>query len=221
MCLLTTPTKTHPHKFNYCDLLFAMPSASCCYATCMTPSLAYPLSPPSSFFFPLFSSLPPSLPWSPPSSLPPPPPSFFFFLSVTYFALSLPCVCVFFSVSPSDSWIPRWSQLQARHQSIWGYLWSTQVCCGWQFIVLRSEIRRLADSFDSCMTSLFPLLSLPFLSALLLSPSPLVFSHSSSLPLPSSLSFFPSPHLPLSFPLPFYLLPFLSFFLPPFILLPS
>ena len=26
-CPLTTPTKSHPHKFNYCDLLFAMPSA--------------------------------------------------------------------------------------------------------------------------------------------------------------------------------------------------
>ena len=185
------------------------------------PPLLFTLSLPSLFLFPLFSSLPPSLPRSLPSSLPPPP--FLFLLPFCYifcFVLAL-CVCVFFSVCPSDSWIPRWSQLQARHQSIWGYLWSTQVCCGWQFIVLRSEIRRLADSFDSCMTSLFPLLSLPFLSALLLSPSPLVFSHSSSLPLPSSLSFFPSPHLPLSFPLPFYLLPFLSFFLPPFILLPS
>ena len=27
MCPLTTPTKSHPHKFNYCDLSFAMPSA--------------------------------------------------------------------------------------------------------------------------------------------------------------------------------------------------
>ena len=27
MCPLTTPTKSHPHKFNYCDLFFAMPSA--------------------------------------------------------------------------------------------------------------------------------------------------------------------------------------------------
>ena len=26
-CLLTTPTKSHPHKFNYCDLFFAMLSA--------------------------------------------------------------------------------------------------------------------------------------------------------------------------------------------------
>ena len=25
-CPLTTPTKSHPHKFNYCDLFFAMPS---------------------------------------------------------------------------------------------------------------------------------------------------------------------------------------------------
>ena len=125
----------HPHKFNYCDLFFAMLSASCCYATCMTPSLAYPLSPPS-FCFPLFSSLLSSLPRSLPSSLPYPP-SFFFFLSVTYFALSLPCVCVFFSVSSSDSWIPRWSQLQARHQSTYGCLWSTQVCCGWQLFIVK------------------------------------------------------------------------------------
>ena len=27
MCPLTTPTKSHPHKFNYCKLFFAMPSA--------------------------------------------------------------------------------------------------------------------------------------------------------------------------------------------------
>ena len=27
MCPLTTPTKSHPQKFNYCDLFFAMPSA--------------------------------------------------------------------------------------------------------------------------------------------------------------------------------------------------
>ena len=26
-CSLTTPTKSHPHKFNYCNLLFAMLSA--------------------------------------------------------------------------------------------------------------------------------------------------------------------------------------------------
>ena len=26
-CLSTTPTKSHPHKFNYCDLFFVMPSA--------------------------------------------------------------------------------------------------------------------------------------------------------------------------------------------------
>ena len=26
-CPLTTPTKSHPHKFNYCDLFFAMLSA--------------------------------------------------------------------------------------------------------------------------------------------------------------------------------------------------
>ena len=27
MCPLTTPTKSYPHKFNYYDLFFAMPSA--------------------------------------------------------------------------------------------------------------------------------------------------------------------------------------------------
>ena len=85
-----------PPQVNYCDLFFAMLSASCCYATCMTPSL-YPLSPPS-FCFPLFLlSFLPFLDLS----LHPFPTPLPFSSSFLLHILLCPClVCVFSSVFP-------------------------------------------------------------------------------------------------------------------------